>query len=87
MRCFKQRRGNLQHGKKARQPEADSMKKFFHSIEVPILGKIQSPGTLEGGDVVWINEKTIAGLAGGYRTNKEGIEQLKLLLSDQVETI
>ena len=86
MRCFKQRRGNLQHGEKARQPEADSMKKFFHSIEVPILGKIQSPGTLEGGDVVWINEKTIA-VGEGYRTNKEGIEQLKLLLSDQVETV
>ncbi len=73
-------------GKKARQPETDSMKKFFHSIEVPILGKIQSPGTLEGGDVVWINEKTIA-IGEGYRTNKEGIEQLKLLLSDQVETV
>ena len=73
-------------GKKARQPEADTMKKFFNSIEVPILGKIQSPGTLEGGDVVWINEKTIA-VGEGYRTNKEGIEQLKLLLSDQVETV
>ena len=73
-------------GKKARKPEVNSMKKFFHSIEVPILGKIQSPGTLEGGDVVWINEKTIA-IGEGYRTNKEGIEQLKLLLSDQVETI
>ena len=73
-------------GKKARQPETDTMKKFFHSIEVPILGKIQSPGTLEGGDVVWINEKTIA-VGEGYRTNNEGIEQLKLLLSDQVETV
>ena len=73
-------------GKKARQPEANTMKKFFHSIKVPILGRIQSPGTLEGGDVVWINEKTIA-VGEGYRTNKEGIEQLKLLLSDQVETV
>ena len=73
-------------GKKARKPETDSMKKFFHSIEVPILGKIQSPGTLEGGDVVWINEKTIA-VGEGYRTNKEGIKQLKFLLSDQVETV
>ena len=73
-------------GKKARKPEADSMKKFFHSIEVPILGEIQSPGTLEGGDVVWINENTIA-IGEGYRTNKEGIEQLQFLLSDQIESI
>ena len=73
-------------GKKARRPEVDSIETFFHSIEVPILGGIHSPGTLEGGDVVWINEKTIA-IGEGYRTNKEGIEQLKLLLSDQVETV
>ena len=73
-------------GKKARQTEVDSIETFFHSIEVPILGGIHSPGTLEGGDVVWINEKTIA-IGEGYRTNKEGIEQLKLLLSDQVETV
>ena len=73
-------------GKKARRLEADSVETFFHSIEVPILGKIQSPGTLEGGDVVWINEKTIA-IGEGYRTNKEGIKQLKLLLSDQVDTV
>ena len=73
-------------GKKARRSDVDSIETFFHSIEVPILGKIQSPGTLEGGDVVWINEKTIA-IGEGYRTNKEGIEQLKLLLSDQVETV
>jgi len=71
-------------GKKARRSEVDSIETFFHSIEVPILGKIQSPGTLEGGDIVWINEKTIA-IGEGYRTNKEGIEQLKLLLSDQIE--
>ena len=73
-------------GKKARQTEVDSIETFFHSIDVPILGGIHSPGTLEGGDVVWINEKTIA-IGEGYRTNKEGIEQLKLLLSDQVETV
>ena len=73
-------------GKKARRPEVDSIETFFRSIEVPILGGIHSPGTLEGGDVVWINEKTIA-IGEGYRTNKEGIEQLKLLLSDQVETV
>ena len=52
-------------GKKARQTEVDSIETFFHSIEVPILGGIHSPGTLEGGDVVWINEKTIA-IGEGY---------------------
>ena len=53
---------------------------------MPILGRIKAPGTLEGGDVVWIDEKTIA-VGEGYRTNKEGIKQLKHLLSDQVENV
>jgi len=73
-------------GKKARLAEPNTIEKFFKSIQIPILGKIKAPGTLEGGDVVWIDDKTIA-VGEGYRTNKEGIEQLRYLLSDQVETI
>jgi N-dimethylarginine dimethylaminohydrolase len=58
-------------GKSARLPETNHIKNFFESIETPILGKIKAPGTLEGGDVVWIDEKTIA-VGEGYRTNFEG---------------
>ena len=73
-------------GKKARLAEPNTIEKFFKSIQIPILGKIKAPGTLEGGDVVWIDDKTIA-VGESYRTNKEGIEQLRYLLSDQVETV
>jgi len=73
-------------GKKSRLPELDTIEKFFNSIQIPILGKIKTPGILEGGDVVWIDNKTIA-VGEGYRTNREGIEQLRYLLSDQVETV
>ena len=73
-------------GKKARLAEPNTIEKFFKSIQIPILGKIKAPGTLEGGDVVWIDDKTIA-VGEGYRTNKEGIEQLRYLFSDQVETV
>jgi len=73
-------------GKKSRLPESDTIEKFFNSIQIPILGKIKTPGILEGGDVVWIDNKTIA-VGEGYRTNREGIEQLRYLLSDQVETV
>ena len=73
-------------GKKARLAEPNTMEDYFKSIQMPILGRIKAPGTLEGGDVVWIDEKTIA-VGEGYRTNKEGIKQLKHLLSDQVENI
>ena len=73
-------------GKKSRLAEPNTMEEYFKSIQLPILGRIKAPGTLEGGDVVWIDEKTIA-VGEGYRTNKEGIKQLKHLLSDQVENV
>ena len=73
-------------GKKSRLPESDTIEKFFNSMQIPILGKIKTPGILEGGDVVWIDNKTIA-VGEGYRTNREGIEQLKHLLSDQVQDV
>ena len=73
-------------GKKARLAEPNTMEDYFKSIQMPILGRIKAPGTLESGDVVWIDEKTIA-VGEGYRTNKEGIKQLKHLLSDQVEKV
>ncbi len=73
-------------GKKARLAEPKTLEDYFKSIQIPILGRIKAPGRLEGGDVVWIDEKTIA-VGEGYRTNKEGIKQLKHLLSDQVENV
>ena len=73
-------------GKKSRLPESDTIEKFFNSMQIPILGKIKTPGILEGGDVVWIDNKTIA-VGEGYRTNREGIKQLRYLLSDQVESV
>ena len=71
-------------GKNDRSQEPEAMQQYFQSIGIPILGKINDPGRLEGGDVVWINEKTIA-VGEGYRSNKEGIKQLRTLLSELVE--
>lgn len=73
-------------GKKARIPESEAMESYFKAIGVPILGRIESPGTLEGGDVVWINENTVA-IGEGYRTNSEGIRQFEKLLGNQVDDV
>ena len=48
---------------------------------MPILGAIAPPGRLEGGDVVWLDRRTIA-VGRGYRTNDAGIAQLRALLGD-----
>ena len=73
-------------GKIDRQTETKAIASYFSSINVPILGQIRSPGTLEGGDVVWIDERTVA-VGEGYRTNAEGISQFKSLLNSELDNV
>jgi len=73
-------------GKKERSSEPDTMEAYFRSIDVPILGRIKSPGMLEGGDVVWIDEYTVA-IGEGYRSNAEGIQQFRELLGGLVNEV
>jgi N-dimethylarginine dimethylaminohydrolase len=66
-------------GKAARRNEPIAQKKAFEANGIPLLGIITSPGTLEGGDVAWLDEHTLA-VGHTYRTNEEGIRQLTSLL-------
>lgn len=66
-------------GKGGRINEPESHKHEFINRNIPILGEIKAPGTLEGGDVAWLDEKTLA-VGHTYRTNEEGISQLKAML-------
>jgi N-dimethylarginine dimethylaminohydrolase len=66
-------------GKEGRLLEPQAQKKEFAANNIPILGEIVSPGTIEGGDVAWLDEKTLA-VGHTYRTYEEGIAQLKRLL-------
>ncbi len=73
-------------GKEARKNEPKSLKKFLIENNIPIVGEIEYPGTLEGGDIIWINERTVA-VGEGYRTNKKGIQQLRDILGNQVDDV
>ena len=70
-------------GKAKRSGESEAIEEYFKAIDIPILGIITGGGHLEGGDIVWMDEKTIA-VGEGYRTNAEGIRQLKELISSLV---
>ncbi|MEP1097313.1 MAG: arginine deiminase family protein [Cyclobacteriaceae bacterium] len=67
-------------GKDKRKSEPEEEQRFFENNNVKILGQIESPGTLEGGDVAWLDQQTLA-VGHTYRTNYEGIRQLKNLLA------
>jgi N-dimethylarginine dimethylaminohydrolase len=67
-------------GKSGRINEPKAQQEAFEKAGLPILGIIEAPGTIEGGDVAWLDDTTLA-VAHSYRTNPEGIRQLKALLS------
>lgn len=73
-------------GKPTRRNEPAAEQKLFEQLNIPVLGAIQAPGTLEGGDVAWIDHKTLA-VGHTYRTNEEGIRQLRQLVEPRGITI
>ena len=71
-------------GKVEREAEPAAQAAAFRSLNIPIRGEITGEGRLEGGDVTWIDAHTVA-VGRGYRTNEEGIRQLRALLGDCVD--
>jgi N-dimethylarginine dimethylaminohydrolase len=73
-------------GKPQRRREAQVNGAHLEALGFPIAGEIVGPGSVEGGDLVWIDRHTL--LAGiGYRTNGEGIAQLRKLAGPDVEIL
>lgn len=73
-------------GKPARETEPAAQEAALRAIGYPIAGRIEAPGRLEGGDVLWLDRRTIA-VGRGYRTNDEGILQLRRLLGDAIDEL
>jgi N-dimethylarginine dimethylaminohydrolase len=73
-------------GKAARRGEPRAVADALEALDIPVRGAIAGPGTLEGGDVIWLDARTV--VAGrGYRSNDEGIRQLRALLADEIEEL
>ena len=73
-------------GKAARRTEPNIQGAALRSLDIPIHGAITGEGRVEGGDVVWLDERSIA-VGRGYRTNDEGIRQLEVLLQGCVDEL
>ncbi|MEJ2482032.1 MAG: arginine deiminase family protein [Gemmatimonadota bacterium] len=73
-------------GKETRSVEPAAQAAAYSTLGVPVLGEIRGGGRLEGGDVAWLDDRTVA-VGLGYRTNADGIRQLQRLLGDQIETL
>jgi len=66
-------------GKASRVPEARHHLDLCKGLGIPMLGAVNSPGTSEAGDIVWLDAKTVL-VGRGHRTNAAGIGQLRALL-------
>ncbi len=84
---FPSRRGMIlmRMGKENRSGEPAAHARIYEGQGIPVVGAVEAPGLAEGGDLVWLDERTL--LAGeGYRTNAAGIAQLgEILAEDGVE--
>ncbi len=69
----------MRMGKAARAAEPERHAAFFKSHGIPVFGAVEAPGTLEAGDVVWLDRQTLL-IGRGYRSNEAGIAQVRALL-------
>ncbi|MEA3239915.1 MAG: arginine deiminase family protein [Candidatus Bipolaricaulota bacterium] len=66
----------LRMGKALRRGEEEAIEKKLAEIGVPILYRMHGEATAEGGDLLWIDHDTLA-VGQGFRTNREGLRQLR----------
>ena len=65
----------LRMGKALRRGEEAALALSLRRLGVPILYELHGAATAEGGDLLWLDERTLA-VGLGFRTNAAGFDQL-----------
>jgi len=73
-------------GKAARSTEPAAQAEAFRTLGIPVAGAVTGAAKVEGGDVVWLDPTTLA-VGRGYRTNDEGIRQLRGILGEGIDVV
>jgi N-dimethylarginine dimethylaminohydrolase len=66
----------LSMGKEQRRGEEAAMARRFAELGIPILYTLHGDARAEGGDLLWVDHDTLA-VGQGFRTNPEGLRQLR----------
>jgi N-dimethylarginine dimethylaminohydrolase len=69
----------LRMGKDLRRGEEEAIAARFAELDVPILARLDGTACAEGGDLLWLDARTLA-VGIGFRTNHEGLRQLRAAL-------
>jgi dimethylargininase len=65
----------LRPGKPGRRSEVAPMRVALERAGVPVAAELEAPACAEGGDTMWLDERTLL-VGRGYRTNDAGIAAL-----------
>jgi len=66
----------LRPGKEGRRVESSAIADEMRALGVPAVFEMQAPATAEGGDTMWLDERTLL-VGRSYRTNEAGIAALR----------
>jgi dimethylargininase len=69
----------LRPGKEGRRAEPDAVATDLAHQGIGVVGRLEPPATAEGGDMLWLDERTLI-VGRGYRTNAAGIDAIRALL-------
>jgi len=70
----------LSMGKAVRRGEEEALGRCLQGCGVPVYGRLAGESRAEGGDTMWLDHDTLA-VGRGFRTNAEGVRQLRELLA------
>ena len=71
----------LRPGKDGRLGEPNALEADLARAGVPVAARIEEPGTIDGGDTLWLDRDTLL-VGRGYRTNASGVDQLHAAFPD-----
>ena len=76
----------LRPGKPGRRGEPEALEADLVAAGLSVLGRLTSPATAEGGDMFWLDDRTLL-VGRGYRTNDEGIAQIRDVLGNDIDVL
>lgn len=76
----------LRSGKPTRLGEEAALEHWTRRAGIPTLGRIDAPGTVDGGDTFWLRPDLLL-IGRSLRTNRAGAAQLAAIVGDRVEIV
>ncbi len=73
----------LRSGKANRRGEEEALGGWLAAHGIPRLGRIEAPGTVDGGDTFWLRPDLLS-VGRSLRTNRAGVEQLAAIVGGEV---